>query len=253
MKKLKAVIVDDEPNDIDYAELIINEHCRDVEVAGKARNAMQGVRVVQEVKPDLVILDVEMPNGNGFDMLECLPHRTFEVIFVTAYNHYAIQAIKASALDYILKPINIKEFTEAIEKVKERRATTPVPGDKYDRLLNSLKDALKDKISVKTSGGTEYVSVEDIVHIKGEGSYSRLYLFSGAKIMVARDLKEFEEELKNYSFYRTHKSHLINLKYIKKYAHYKDGGQVTLKDDSVVLVSRRRKEEFLKLLAEYME
>ena len=252
---IRVVIIDDEQDAINSIELIINEYCFNAEVVGNASSAVEGREVIIDKKPDLVFLDIEMPRGNGFDLLEMLPERNFEVIFITAYNNFAIRAFKYSAIDYILKPIDIDEFVEAVSKAEKRIAllkSNPQTGtDKYDVLLDNIKTSKPSKIMISTSEGQIYIEITNINRIEAEGSYSTLFLNNSKKVLVSKNLKEFENMLTDSSFYRSHNSHLINLKYVKKYV-IKDGGYIEMEDKAIVPISRRRREAFVEKMQEYI-
>jgi two-component system, LytTR family, response regulator len=247
---IKAVIIDDEQDAVDFIASITQEYCEDVEICGSANSAKEGVATIKKCNPDLVFLDVEMPHGNGFELLDAFPDKSFDVIFITAYNHYAIQAIKFSAVDYILKPINIEEFLEAVKKVKEGRF---VPKDRnlnYQTLLQNLKTSAPSKLAIPTGEGMEFLNTHDIIRIEADRSYSWFFLKDGKKILVSRNLKEFQEMLDDKVFFRAHNSHLINLEYVKKYVR-QFGGYIVMTDGSNVPISRTKKEIFLSKVSKF--
>jgi two-component system LytT family response regulator len=250
-EKLKTIIVDDEQDAVGFISSIIGEYCPDLEVAGKAHNVTEGVREIKENRPDLVFLDVEMPNGTGFDLLLQFPDKEFEVIFITAFNHYAIRAIKFSAVDYILKPININEFIEAVNRVLQKRKERSSQGNDSVRiLLENLKSAHPSRLAIPTSDGMEYLNPKDIIRIESDRSYSWFYLPGNRKILVSRHLKEFQDILGDRNFFRSHNSHLINLRYVKKFIR-REGGFIEMQDGSQIPVSRGRKEIFLARMAAF--
>jgi two-component system LytT family response regulator len=251
IRKLKTVIIDDEQDAVDFINSIIGEYCSSLEVVGKANNVVQGIAVVNEKKPDLVFLDVEMPNGTGFDLLAQFPEKDFEVIFITAFNHYAIKAIKFSAVDYILKPININEFIEAVNRVIKKRSERSSPGNENLRILmENLRSSFPSRLAIPTSDGMEYLNPKDIIRIEADRSYSWFFLSSNRKILVSKHLKEFQELLNDRYFFRPHNSHLINLKFVKKYIR-KEGGYIEMTDSSIIPVSRNRKDMFLAVMAKF--
>lgn len=249
-KKLRTVIIDDEPDAVNFIQSIIREYCPALEVAGTAHNAMDGVAVIREVKPELVLLDVEMPHGSGFDLLTHFPDKNFDVVFITAFNHYAIKAIKFSAVDYILKPININEFIEAIGKVVEKRSAPGWPNRNFDALLENLSSASPAKLAIPTSEGMEYLITRDIIRIEADRSYSWFHLTGKRKILVSKNLKEYQDLLIDRNFFRSHNSHLINLEHVRKFIRT-DGGAIEMSDGSHVPVSRTRKDIFLDHMARY--
>jgi two-component system LytT family response regulator len=250
-RKLRTIIVDDEQDAVDFIYSIIGEYCDSLEVVGKANNVVQGVAAINEFKPDLVFLDVEMPNGTGFDLLAQFPEKDFDVVFITAFNHYAIKAIKFSAVDYILKPININEFIDAVNRVVKKRSERNTTGNENLKILmENLRSALPSRLAIPTSDGMEYLNPKDIIRIEADRSYSWFFITGGRKILVSKHLKEFQELLSDRYFFRSHNSHLINLKYVKKYIR-KEGGYIEMTDGAMIPVSRTRKELFLAHMAKF--
>jgi two-component system LytT family response regulator len=195
-----------------------------------------------------------MPRGNGFDMLEMIPEKNFDVIFITAYNNWAIKAFKYNAIDYILKPIDIEELLKAIKKVDEKRKKLNSGGldiTKYNELINNIQNKTISKIAISTSEGVEYIEIDKIIRFEGDGSYSKVYIVDQPYILVSKNLKEFQDLLEEKNFFRTHNSHLINLDFVKKYI-LKDGGYIEMKDNSIVPISRRKKESFIEIMEKYI-
>jgi len=248
---MKAIIVDDEIKSIKSLQLIINEYCPQVQIAGTAISAVEGIALVNKEKPDVIFLDVEMPGGNGFDMLEGIQDKDFEVIFTTAYNHYAIQAIKASAIDYILKPIDIEELVKAIKKVEESIENREDRHKKYDILMDNIRNPSHGKLAIPTSSGIEYIDIKEIIYIEAERSYCTIFFPGKKKLMVSKSLSDIEDLLKEKAFFRVHKSYLVNLEHVKKYVKLK--GHVEMTDGSQVLVSRRKKDEFENVMNKYIK
>jgi two-component system LytT family response regulator len=250
-RKLKTIIIDDEPNAVDFIFSIIGEYCPDLEVTGKAYDVPEGIRIIQEKKPDLVFLDVEMPNGTGFDLLGHFPEKDFDVVFITAFNHYAIKAIKYSAVDYILKPINIGEFIESVKKVIEKRSDSKSQtSENFRTLMENLKSGTPSRLAIPTADGMEYLNPKEILRIEADRSYSWFYLTGNRKILVSKHLKEFQDLLSDRYFFRAHNSHLINLKYVRKYIR-KEGGYIEMQDGAEIPVSRNRKDLFLVHMARF--
>jgi two-component system LytT family response regulator len=240
----KAVIVDDELDAIESIKLILAENVDFIEVVGTAQNVDDARRIIQTTDPNIVFLDIEMPGGSGFEVLEGLPERNFQVIFVTAYNQYAIKAFKYSAVDYILKPIDIDELVNAVCKIKS--SNNHNVEDKINLLLENVKSSKPDKIALSTSESIEFVRIADIVQIHAEGSYSTLKLTDQSELLVSKNLGEFESLLEDHPFYRTHQSHLINLLHVRKITRL--GNEIVMEDGSVAFLSRRKKNQFLDLM-----
>jgi two-component system, LytTR family, response regulator len=250
-RKLITVIIDDEPDAVDFISSIIGEYCPNLEVCGKAHNVKDGLTLINEIKPDLVFLDVEMPNGTGFDLLTHFPEKDFDVIFITAFNHYAIKAIKFSAVDYILKPININEFIESVNKVVQKRTTNAIAGNEnFEVLLENLRTSRPTRLVIPTSDGKEYLNPKDIIRIEADRSYSWFFINDKRKILVSKHLKEFQDLLNDRNFFRPHNSHLINLDFVKKFVRH-DGGYIEMTDGSQIPISRNRKDLFLAHMSRY--
>ena len=245
---LKTIIVDDEIDAVKFIESIITEYCPKIEVVGKAHSARDGVKLINEKEPNLVFLDVEMPHGSGFDLLAQFPNKTFDVIFITAFNHYAIKAIKFSAIDYILKPINISEFIDAVKKVEAGQEQKKDRNFNFDTLLENLRSSMPSKLAIPTSDGMEYLNTNEIVRVEADRSYSWFFLNDGRKFLVSRNLKEYQELLSDRNFFRTHNSHLINLSFVKKFIR-QEGGYILMENESTVPISRGKKDLFLSHMA----
>jgi len=245
---LNVVIVDDEPDAVKFIEGIINEYCPNLTVTGTANSARDGISVITQTRPDLVFLDVQMPHGNGFDLLSSFQEKTFDVIFITAYNHYAIQAIKFSAVDYILKPVNISEFIEAVNKVEQKRSSIEYRNLNYSNLLENLRTPRPSKLAIPTNDGIEYLNTSEIIRIEADRSYSWFYLTDKRKYLVSRNLKEYQELLQDLDFFRPHNSHLINMIYVKKFIRH-EGGYIEMTDGSNVPISRGKRDLFLLQMA----
>jgi len=247
-KPIKTLIVDDEDDAVNFIRSIIREYCPKLEVIGTANNVKEGVRIIADCQPDLVFLDVEMPHGSGFDLLAQFPEKQFEVIFITAFNQYAIKAIKFSAVDYILKPINISEFIEAVEKVTEKRPGAPAFEKNYGELLENLRSAIPMKLAIPTAEGMEYLNTREIIRIEADRSYCWFYLTEKRKRLVSKNLKEYQDLLSDRNFFRPHNSHLLNLEFVKKYVR-QEGGYIEMTDGAQIPVSRVKRELFLQEMA----
>lgn len=241
---IKAVIIDDEKSAVISIELALREYCPTVEVVGKSYNAKDGILEIETKKPDLVFLDIQMPHTSGIELLEQLEQRNFEVIFVTAFNEFAVKAFKLNAIDYLLKPISIPELIKAVNKVSLSKSNQLSSDDK----LNKLKATLSGKVGLPFSSGTEFVKITDIIRIEADGSYCKVITIDGKSRLISRNLKEMHTSLEDESFYRTHKSHLINLEHIIKYSPLKDGGLIEMADGAKIEIARSNKAEFSALL-----
>lgn len=247
---LRTVIIDDEPDAVNFIQSIVQEYCPKLEIVGKAHSIKDGTKLIIDKTPDLVFLDVEMPHGTGFDLLANFPEKTFDVIFVTAFNHYAINAIKFSAVDYILKPININEFIKAVDKVQDKTASHEYKNASFTALLENVKSSMPGKLAIPTSDGMEYLNTKEIIRIEADRSYSWFFLQDKRKLLVSRNLKEYQELLTDRNFFRTHNSHLINLEHVKKYIRH-EGGAIELIDGSQVPISRGKRDLFLLQMAKF--
>lgn len=245
MGTLNCLIIDDEKHCRDSLSQIIAENFSDINLLEICTNPKDGITAISKHDPDLVFLDVEMPGMTGFELLQQLPEVNFEVIFTTAYDKYAVRAIKASALDFLLKPVGKDELSEALVKVRMKLKKTK-PLKQLEVLFENIKqvsDPLK-KIVVPTLQGFNFIYVQDIIRLEGESNYTTFYFKGGQKLMVSKTLKEFEDMLLDHHFFRVHQSHLINLRFLKNYIKG-EGGIAVMEDGSEIDVSRRRKEEFV--------
>jgi|SRR6187200_2452588 two-component system LytT family response regulator len=247
MEILRAILVDDELSSLQNLQSKLVEFCPDVEVVATAQKPEDAILFIRQHKPDVIFLDIEMPRMNGFRMLDELGELDFEIIFTTAYNHYAVDAIRISAFDYLMKPVAIKELQNALERLAKYRQTHT--RDKLDVLRQSLSPnkSQEEKIAIPTNEGLEFIPIKNILHIESSSNYSRIFLTDGKNILVTKLLKDFEDILEPYNFFRVHNSHLINLAYIKKYIRG-EGGQVEMQNGDVIDVARRKKEEFIRLI-----
>jgi len=238
---IKVLIVDDEINGRENLRAVLQTYCPEVEIVGEANSAMSAIELIQELKPSLLFLDIEMPGGDGFKVLEFFKKPNFQVVFVTAYDQYAIKAIRFSALDYILKPIDIMLVKAAIDRHQQAKEEDTRLQQFIDnkQLPNSNK-----RIALPLVDKIHFVEVQHIISCKGEGSYTTIFTTEGKKYLVSKPLIEYEDILADYGFLRTHKSHIVNRSHISTFIK-SDGGYLLMSDGSNIPVSRRKKEAVL--------
>ena len=244
---IKAIIVDDEPFCCEALDALLTRYCPDVKVAGICYSGNKALQEIEEQKPDLIFLDIEMPQMNGFELLQKIPHPAFDLIFTTSYDQYAIKAIKFSALDYLLKPIDRDELQAAVSKVRERKK--PPLNEQLELLLQKVQTPARyiNKVAMPTLEGLQMITVSTIISCASDSNYTVIFLKDKQKIVVSRTLKDVEEMLEDYSFIRVHHSYLVNINEINKYVKG-EGGYVVMSDSSTVDVSRSKKELLLKTL-----
>lgn len=244
---IKTILIDDESKAIKAMEIALKDYCPDVLVYGTASSAMDGIRLIQKENPDLVFLDIEMPGMSGLELMEHFPERPFEVIFVTAYNQYAVNAFRVSAADYLLKPVNVLHLIQAVKKVSTRISEGKSTKDQIN--TEKLRNILAGKIGLPSLEGTEYVSISDIIRIEADGSYSKVFTTDKRLRLVSKNLGLFEESLEGESFFRVHKSHYINLSHMVRFSSQKDSGTVLMDDGSEIPVARSVKNDLAALIA----
>lgn len=245
---LKALLVDDELNNLMSLEFLLQHDCKGIEVAGKALSAEGAREWLNSHSADVIFLDINMPGENGFQFLDSLLSHNFKIIFVTAYNEYALQAIKASAVDYILKPINIDELQKAVEKVK-RSLNNPAAFEQNQALLEHLLETVKKKssprkIALPQLGSISFIEVDDMVSLQADSNYTIIHMKDMQKLVISKTLKDFEDLLDENQFARIHKSYIVNLKHIKQYS-TTDGGIVKMSDGNQWSISRRQLDIFI--------
>ncbi|CAN5755970.1 LytTR family DNA-binding domain-containing protein [soil metagenome] len=245
MNKISAIIIDDEPGNIVTLEELLKSYCPEIEVAGTALNPVIGSELILRVNPQLVFLDIEMPYGNAFTMLDKLSPINFEVIFITAFNEYAVKAFKYAALDYILKPVNINELKAAVGKAVKRLGEKHV-NTRVESLLSNMKpeNQQAQKIGMPTPDGYRFESIQNILFLEANGSYTNVYIKDNVKEMVSKNLNYFDEILPAGNFCRVHHSYIININAVKKYFKGR-GGYVEMENGAIIEISVRRKEDFL--------
>ena len=239
-------MIDDDESNLSSLTEKLNKHCPQVEIIARCSNAAEGIQAIDGLKPDMVFLDIEMPVMNGFVMLQQLSYRDFELIFVTAYDHYAIKAIRYSALDYLVKPVEIEELKSAVNKVTVNHSRKD-RGLQLELLLEYLDKKRPRRITIPTSDGLQFIALENIVYLEASNNYTNVYLANQQKYLVTRTLKDFEQILPPETFLRIHHSTIINRDFIEKYIRG-EGGQVMMRNGIVLDVSKRKKVEFLEAI-----
>lgn len=244
---IKAIIIDDEQHCIDRLEALLKPYSNTITIIGSYLTVDTGVQGIESLSPDVVFLDVQIHEQTGFDVLKAVKQLNFEVIFTTAFEMYAVQAFKFSAIDYLLKPIDADDFRLAIDKLSQKIEAKDFSKKVKVLLDNISKNDVQKKITIPTLDGLEFLEVANIIRCEADINYTIIHTKDGRKIMVAKTLKSFEALLSDCNFFRVHNSHLINLNHLVKYTKGK-GGYVTLIDHSTIEVSVRRKEDFLKAI-----
>jgi two-component system LytT family response regulator len=239
----KVVIVDDEAQARAALRNLLEIYCKDYHIIAEASGVEEGIITIMENRPDLIFLDVQMQDGTGFDLLSRMTNIDFNVIFASAYDKFAIQAFKFSAVDFLQKPIEPGQLIAACQKVNQQIEIAEI-GSKLEVLLSNRKSF--EKIALPTLDGFLFVNIKDIVRCEAESNYTRFFIQNRNGILVSKTLKEYDEMLSSFGFFRVHKSHLINLAFLKEYL--RGDGAVIMEDGAEILISRRRKDDFLKAL-----
>lgn len=244
---LTAILVDDEENNLSALREKIIRHCPHVVIVAVCDTAEKAITQIDSLQPDIVFLDIEMPVMNGFIMLQQLSFTGFELIFTTAYDHYAIKAIRYSALDYLVKPIEIEELKISVSRAEDKRAHAP--NHQLELLLDNIRNKKTgfQRIAIPTVEGLQFIRVTDIVYLEAQVNYTHIFLTNKAKYVVCRTLKDFEDMLPADTFLRIHHSHIINKNFAEKYIRG-DGGQVVLSNGITLDIAKRKKPEFLKAI-----
>lgn len=247
---IKAIIIDDEIDSIETLHWKIENYCPDVAIIESFKEPVKGLEYLQNNAIDLLFLDIEMPKLNGFDILQAVDHIQFDIIFTTAYDDFGIQAVKFSALDYLLKPVQVNELQKAIEKYKNKNRDTSFNQQQIELLFKNIKLENEGKpglIALATKESIEFALPDEIVYCASDSNYTTIYFADGRKKLIARTLKEFDMMLSAYNFFRPHHSYLINLNHLKEYVRT-DGGYLVMRNNAKIPVSKSKREEFLKML-----
>lgn len=242
---IKAILIDDEARARRILEALLKEYCTDVEIVATAADVPSGVIAINQHKPDVLFLDVEMPGYTGFQLLDFFRDIDFDIVFTTAHSDYAVQAFRVSAIDFLLKPIQISELIAAVDKVKAKQGHNK---ERLTVLKENFKDNTVKKLALPVAEGLIFADTDTLTHLEADGAYTHFHFEDGKKIVVSKKIKEFEEALTQQSnFFRTHRSYIVNLKKIKQYVK-QEGGYVLLENDIQVPLARERKDEFLQVI-----
>ena len=242
----KALIIDDEQRTRELIAKMIESFDMDIEAIPRGENVKSGIEAINEIQPDLVFLDIQMPDGTGFDLLKALPEKNFGVIFITAHEEFAIKAIKFSALDYILKPVDPEELRAALERALETMSEGK-EDNQFEALQHNIQPNQKRRLVLKTQESVHVVELDHIIRCEADRNYTSFYLTGGKKILVSRTLKDYETLLTGHNFLRVQQSHLVNLNFVDRYDKG-NGGAVVMKDGSEVPLSPAKREVFFQIL-----
>lgn len=246
---MTAILIDDEPNATEALTNMLRMTTPDVEVIAVANDPLLGIEKLRNAAPDLLFLDIQMPHMNGFELLEKLDKINFNVIFTTAYDQYALQAFKVSAVDYLLKPIDMDELEAAVTKVRDRLQATRLDFSAFEKLFQQVQKPEPQRIALPVGDGLMFVPVADIVRMQSDSNYTMFHLANRDKVLVSRTLGDYEDMLAGQNFCRVHHSHLINLAHLRRYVK-SDGGYAEMSDGSKVEISRRKKDDFVAMIGE---
>lgn len=246
---IRTIIIDDEPSAINVLSLLLKKKCKeDVEIIATTESPWEGKKLIEQLNPDLVFLDIEMPGMTGIDLLRSIPNPDFHVVFVTAYDAYAVEAFRLSAIDYLLKPVEADDITGAVQKVKadihHNQHSLNIRLQRLEDLLKHKSGPSDIKIGIGMMDKIVFVPIPDILYCEAEGAYTHVYLQDGSKMMASKSLGDFEAQLKNHRFFRIHHHFLINLSRIREFQRH-DGGYVLMENNNRLEVSQRKRKDFL--------
>ncbi|MEO7531007.1 MAG: LytTR family DNA-binding domain-containing protein [Sediminibacterium sp.] len=245
---LKAIIIDDEENSLGALKEKVKKHCPSIDIIATCSSPAEGIEKINSLKPGLVFLDIEMPGMNGFNLLSNVTYKNFETIFVTAYDHYAIKAIRSSAFDYLLKPVDIDELKDAVDRI-DLKINSNSTDERLEILLEQLAHPKKElkRLAISTNEGLRFVKTSDIVYLEASVNYTYIHLANKEKHIISRTIKVFEEMLPADTFIRIHNSYIINRDHLEKYIRG-EGGHVVLSSGAVLDVAKRKKADFLQAI-----
>lgn len=249
---IRTIIIDDEPSAVNVLKLLLKQKCsEDVELLATSNSPLEGRELIEKLSPDLVFLDIEMPGMTGVDLVRSFTHPSFRVVFVTAYDAYAVEAFRLSAVDYLLKPVESEDVVRAVEKIKtdisKNQNTLQVQLENLEKILKHGQQAAESKIGIGMADKIIFVNIPDIIYCEASGSYTHVYMTDGRKMVASKLLGEFETQLVAHKFFRIHHSILINLNRVKEFQRH-DGGYVIMENSKQLEVSQRKRKDFLHAL-----
>ncbi len=249
--KLRTLLIDDEINGLQNLEMMIQDYAPELEIVANANSGSKALKLFDELAPEVIFLDIKMPGMNGFEFLENLPHRNFHLVFTTAHNDYGIEAIKQNALDYLEKPISIDDLEACTERIiaRHKRQNNQKINSKLERIIRQNRTGVDDeKITVPTKDGYAILRSKDIIHLEASESYTMIYLANGEKHLSSKNIRVYEDKLSSNTFFRTHKSHIINYYHHLKGYERKDGNVAVLSNEKRVPIARRKMSTFLEVV-----
>ncbi len=245
---IRVVIVDDEPATRNLLTQLFRDYFPDVNLVGEAEDVASGIKLLEKEKPDLLLLDIQMPDGSGFDLLNHFENPEFQLIFVTAYDKFALKAFDYNAIDYLLKPLEPQSLRRAIEKIRKNSDRTLTP--RLEGMMEVLETRQAQRIALSSAEGYAFYDLDEIVRLESSGGYTTFHIADGERTTVAKTLKDYEELLPEEMFFRVHQSHIVALKFVRKFLKA-DNGQALMTDGYKVPVARRKKDRFIELLTKY--
>lgn len=253
---IRTIIIDDEPSAVNVLSLLLKKKCGDeVDIIGTSGSPFEGRDMIERLKPDLVFLDIEMPGMTGIDLLRSFSDPFFQVVFVTAYDAYAIEAFRLSAVDYLLKPVEASDVVHAVQKFKSdilfHKSSFHSRLQQLEQLLTHKQKSLDNKIGIGTADKIVFIQIPDILYCEAQGAYTQLYLKDNKKMLASRSLGDFEAQLAGHPFFRIHHHHLINLNHVREFQR-RDGGYVIMDNDKQLEVSQRKRKEFLEAIEDIL-
>ncbi len=245
-KSLRVALIDDEPESRQTLRVFLQDYCPEVEILGEADSVLTAYQLLQKIELDAIFLDVQMTDGTGFDLLRKFPEPAFQVIFTTAYDEFAIRAFQVNASDYLLKPIDIDDLLRAVSKIKPG-SKEKTADERMAHLLVNNEQGKFEKIALPSAEGLHFIDLSEVVRLESDANYTSFHLHSSERITVARTLKNFENLLPEADFFRSHQSHIVNLRHVKRIER-KDGGYLLMADHAQVPIARSKKEELMQIV-----